>query len=122
MHRFKAVIFSIILALFLPVALAEPPRQQPPDNKSAEALPVAELVQQARKSVVIIHGQGRDRNSIGIGSGFVVSDQGLIATNLHVIGQGRPITVELADGSEKPVRQIHAWPTIIRLRNRSKRL
>jgi regulator of sirC expression with transglutaminase-like and TPR domain len=105
----KPAIFSIILGLILPLAAAEPPRPQPPANESAKPLPVQDLVQQARKSVVVIHGQGRDRNSMGIGSGFLVSDEGLVATNLHVIGQGRPITVELADGSEKPVRRIHAW-------------
>ena len=27
---------------------------------------------------------------------------GLIATNFHVIGEGRPIAVELADGSKVP--------------------
>lgn len=109
MYRIKVFILLIVFGRFLPAAVADPPRPQAPASESAEALSVQELVQQAQKSVVVIHGQGRDRNATGIGSGFLVSDQGLVATNLHVIGQGRPITVELADGTEKPVRRIHAW-------------
>ncbi len=34
-----------------------------------------------------------------MGTGFVVGD-GLIATNLHVIGEGRPIMVQLPDGTK----------------------
>ncbi len=68
-----------------------------------------ELARQAREAVVVIHGHGRDRDSVGIGSGFLVSNESLVATNLHVIGQGRPITVELADGTEKSVKRVYAW-------------
>jgi regulator of sirC expression with transglutaminase-like and TPR domain len=38
----------------------------------------------------------------------VVSADGLIATNLHVIGEARPIDVQFADGRKFPVTAIHA--------------
>ena len=44
----------------------------------------------------------------GLGTGFVVSGDGLIATNLHVIGEARPLTVELEDGTELEVEAVHA--------------
>lgn len=46
---------------------------------------------------------------MGIGSGFVISNDGLIATNLHVIGEGRNIRVEFPDGTSRSVTAIHAW-------------
>lgn len=45
----------------------------------------------------------------GQGTGFVISADGLVATNLHVIGEGRPVAVTLADGRVFPVREIRAW-------------
>jgi S1-C subfamily serine protease len=41
--------------------------------------------------------EGRDGKEGGVGSGFIVSSNGLIATSLHVIGEARPITVHLAN-------------------------
>ncbi len=52
---------------------------------------------------------GRGGRRGGIGTGFVVSRDGLIATNLHVIGEARPIEIEFSDGSRLPVKGIHAW-------------
>lgn len=49
-------------------------------------------------SVVVIRGTGRDGRQDGLGSGFIIDENGLIATNLHVIGEGRSFVVELADG------------------------
>ena len=43
-----------------------------------------------------------------MGTGFVLSADGLIATNLHVIGEGRPLTVELADGKRLTPISVHA--------------
>src|SRR5690606_34673525 len=42
------------------------------------------------------------------GSGFIVDGNGLIATNLHVIGEARPITVRTAHGKKFPVVEVHA--------------
>ena len=51
---------------------------------------------------------GRDGRQQGLGSGFVIAADGLIATNMHVIGQGRPIAVHLADGKRYNVTSVHA--------------
>lgn len=75
---------------------------------SASNIEIPEIVRKVRDSVVVITFTGRDGKQQGIGTGFVVDPDGLIATNLHVIGEARPITVRLADGSEHPVTNIHA--------------
>lgn len=50
---------------------------------------------------------GRDGERSGTGSGFLIGD-GLVVTNLHVIGEGRAIEVELYDGTLCPVTEVHA--------------
>ena len=69
---------------------------------------VARLVEKARPSVVVITITGRDGTPEGIGTGFVVSPDGLIATNLHVIGEARPIEVRSADGKTYEVVAVEA--------------
>ncbi len=51
---------------------------------------------------------GRDGKRQGLGTGFVVGADGLIATNMHVLGEARPIQVRLADGKTCEVTSIHA--------------
>ena len=75
---------------------------------SAEDLTVEQLAERAKDSVVVITVTGRDGKSHGLGTGFVVSSDGLIATNLHVIGEARPISVELKGGRKYPVTAVHA--------------
>src|SRR5262249_18479977 len=69
---------------------------------------VEELAASARKSIVVVVFAGRDGKPQGLGTGFVVSKDGLIATNLHVIGEARPVTVQLADGTRHAVTAVHA--------------
>ncbi len=69
---------------------------------------VVELAKTAKPSVVVITTTGRDGKQHGIGTGFVIGADGLIATNLHVLGEARPITVQLADGKRHPVTSVHA--------------
>ncbi|MBM4005206.1 MAG: tetratricopeptide repeat protein [Planctomycetes bacterium] len=69
---------------------------------------VEELARAARDAVVLVTVKGRDGRQRGLGTGFVVSDDGLIATNHHVVGEGRPISVQLASGKTLDVTAVHA--------------
>ena len=69
---------------------------------------VQELAAIAKKSVVVVTFMGRDGQRQGLGAGFIVTEDGLIATNLHVIGEARPIRVELFDGRKFDVTAVHA--------------
>jgi regulator of sirC expression with transglutaminase-like and TPR domain len=76
-------------------------------DKNAPEKTVAQIAEQARKSVVMITFTGRDGQRQGLGTGFVVGD-GLIATNLHVLGEGRHLAVQLAGGKRHDVTAVHA--------------
>ena len=117
--RAKWLLVFVGLGLFLPFSAEEavaqrkpapsrapvPGKAAPESNlKSVEALTTAAL-----KSVVVISHYGRDGKEDGVGAGFVVSSDGLVATSLHVIGEARPIKVRLADGEQREVTAIHAW-------------
>jgi regulator of sirC expression with transglutaminase-like and TPR domain len=43
-----------------------------------------------------------------LGTGFVISNEGLIATNLHVIGRGHRLQVETSDAKIYEVEEVHA--------------
>ncbi len=73
-----------------------------------QARTVEQIAESAKKCVVIITGPGRDGRGQTLGTGFVVAADGLIATNLHVIGEGRPISVQLPDGKRHEVTDVHA--------------
>lgn len=93
---------ALCACLLLPVVVhADTP-------KTAPVKTVAEVAAAVKESVVVLLYTGRDGRPHGLGSGFVVSADGLIATNLHVIGEGRPITVLLPDGSKHQAVAVHA--------------
>lgn len=75
---------------------------------AVETTSIEELVSIVRDSIVTIRHTGRDGDDQGLGTGFVIDAEGLIATNMHVIGEGRPIRVQLADGSQHDVIEVHA--------------
>ena len=68
-----------------------------------------DLLREARPSLVTLEADDRDGGNGGLGSGFVISSDGRVVTCLHVIGEGRPVTVRLADGRRLPVRSVEAW-------------
>lgn len=106
----------LLLAAGIGAAQEEPARQDaPPASPSQPAVGplvpdrlVRDLVQQVRPSVAVIRVAGRDGRRHGLGTAFVVAADGLLGTNLHVIGEGRSIEVQLADGSVHPVQLIYA--------------
>ena len=68
---------------------------------------VEEIAAEVKPSVVKIMQVGREGLD-GIGTGFVVSADGLIATNLHVIGEARRLEVETPDGVRHEVTEVTA--------------
>ena len=91
-------------------AKATPPAKKSPAKKAAPADSdwVEQLVTKCQPSVVVITVQGREGKQDGLGSGFVVRPDGLIATNLHVIGEARPIHVRFTNGKQFPVVAVEA--------------
>ena len=85
---------------------ATAPASAPPDEP--QSLSAEALAAQAAKSLVVIRSTDRTGGELGLGTGFVISSDGLIATAWHVIGDGREIRVELADGRSLPVTAVHA--------------
>jgi S1-C subfamily serine protease len=59
-------------------------------------LTTAQIAKKASSSVVVIHGK-TDSGDV-LGSGFVVSKDGKIVTNLHVIRDMKTASVQLANG------------------------
>jgi serine protease Do len=100
-EHWMKVVSVLAFALLASVAADK----KPVVNESPD---VVALTERAKKSVVVVTQFGRDGRQDGVGSGFVVSSDGLIATCLHVIGEGRPITVQLADGRKFDATEVHA--------------
>ncbi len=95
--------------ILTPLVLADEaaPAASPTVTPPAVSPSVEQLTERVRKSVAVIVSDGRNGQREGLGSGFVVAD-GLIATNFHVIGEGRGVRVQLADGREFEATAIHA--------------
>ena len=90
-------------------ATAETPAAGAPDKPVEKQTDktVEELARGAKPAIVTIRFRGRRGGDEGLGTGFFVG-AGLVATNLHVIGEARPISVELADGTLHEVTAVHA--------------
>jgi S1-C subfamily serine protease len=96
------LVFSCLLGAFgcaarQPAAPAEPTRAEV--ARAALRTP-AEIAARSTPSVVSV------RTEQSLGTGFVVSSDGLIATNLHVIAGNADITVTLSDHREFQVVEI----------------
>ncbi len=75
----------------------------PANIKEGRKLSAKELIEQYKPAIVRIEGDA------GVGTGFVVAEDGRIATNLHVILGSRELKVTFADGRTLPVREIASY-------------
>jgi regulator of sirC expression with transglutaminase-like and TPR domain len=112
--RLVALFFSVIVVA-LALAPADGARAVDPASE-AESVPMSpllpnlkELVDQVQKSVVVVSFAGRNGGEQGLGSGFIIREDGLIATNLHVLGEARPISVRTQDGKKYDVKTVFAY-------------
>ncbi|MBI3838159.1 MAG: trypsin-like peptidase domain-containing protein [Planctomycetia bacterium] len=98
------------MARWVAIAIAQEAQAESPPGEATPpaAESVEQLTQKARKSVAVITSVRRDGQHEALGSGFVIAPDGLIATNFHVIGEGRAIRVQLADGRQFDATAIHA--------------
>lgn len=98
-----------LLLLLLSVYFACSVVEAAPKAKSPapKAQTTADLAESIAPSLVKITQLGREGTD-GIGSGFIVSADGLIATNLHVIGEARRLQIEMNDGKTHAVTSVHA--------------
>ncbi|WP_339833636.1 DegQ family serine endoprotease [uncultured Parvibaculum sp.] len=55
-------------------------------------------------------GAPRGRQAMALGSGFIISADGYVVTNNHVVGDGKDITVVRDDGTEMPAKLIGRDP------------
>ncbi|MDG1895851.1 MAG: transglutaminase family protein [Fuerstiella sp.] len=106
--------FIVLITCFSPLADAQEPAADAavgPTTVAEESVPsersLPDLAKEVKQSLVVVHATGRDRRSSAQGTGFVISSDGLIATARHVIGDRRPIRVELTDGTSLPVTHVH---------------
>lgn len=77
-------------------------------SKEEGTFSVTKLTKLGRPSIVVIGFHGRDGKPQGMGTGFVISKDGLVATNLHVIGEARSIFVQTAEGKSLKVKEVYA--------------
>lgn len=98
--------WTLLLPFLMPLghAVLVPAQPFPPDPDRR----LERLIERAGQSVVVVHFTDRDGERKGMGTGFVIDGEGLIATNLHVIGEARAIYVTLPDGRSLEVKRVHA--------------
>ena len=92
---------AFLLALLLGIATTPAFADEP--NTLVKPQILKKVIQSVGPAVATIRVKGRDGQQIGIGTGFVIDATGLIATNFHVITEGRPFTVEMPSGRTLPV-------------------
>jgi regulator of sirC expression with transglutaminase-like and TPR domain len=99
------------VAVFLAGCAGPAPRSSPAEAAAA-GLPTTNaleaLVAAAHESIVTITPLDREGRDNGVGAGFIIDPEGLIATSLHVIGEARPMRVTLADGRRLEVTEVLA--------------
>ena len=114
--------FTITPQALSSTAAASPAASQPAVQLAANsdtAQDLTEVVARATQSVVTITSQGMSRSrfspfgipSSGVGSGVVVTADGLILTNNHVVEGADQLTVTTADGQELSATVARTDPT-----------
>ncbi len=98
----QAYLLALLLSIITIPTFADKP------NTLVKPQVLKKVIQSVGPAVATIRVKGRDGQQIGIGTGFVIDATGLIATNFHVITEGRPFTVEMPSGRMLPVKAVES--------------
>ncbi len=78
-------------------------------EKWFDAEAVSKAIKNVQPATVVVQQKGRDGDVRGKASGFVIdAEEALVATNFHVIGEGRPVEVVFQSGQRLEVSEIYA--------------
>ncbi|MGM0574163.1 MAG: trypsin-like peptidase domain-containing protein [Myxococcota bacterium] len=135
--RTAATVLALCLVALAPTGLAAPPEKLWTEQSHAEPLdpdaPVrmsafSRLAEDLSPAVLYINvvkasgashhpfgpmfGRGGGRPVAGLGSGFVIHEDGLALTNHHVIDSARQIEVKLQDGSTYDAEVVGSYPQL----------
>jgi hypothetical protein len=96
---------SIRTATLLAALIAAPAAaQQPAAPRASDAVPAAvtprQIAARAHAALLMIRALDADGDTIGLGTGFLVSADGKFVTNYHVIQEAARLSVKLLDGAE----------------------
>ena len=96
---------SIRTATLLATLVAAPAAaQQPAAPRTSDAAQAAvtprQIAARAHAALLMIRALGADGDTIGLGTGFLVSADGKFVTNYHVIQEAARLSVKLLDGAE----------------------
>jgi S1-C subfamily serine protease len=74
-------------------------------------LGLGDLINRANQGVVLINIENRSGQKVAFGSGFLIDDKGLVATNFHVVAQAAKARVvfEFKDGNTAGVKCMRAY-------------
>jgi len=76
------------------------------------ALTIPQIVKKWNESILLIKSIDRNGNILGQGSGFVISENGEIATNYHVVKSSHSVLIQFVNGkSYQEVSLIAGYPT-----------
>lgn len=106
---FSNLLFGILVLVLLGLCWKPEVLEAAEKKPTKSQVPnIASLAEKLKPSVVVVRQFGRQGRQEGVGTGFVVAKDGLIATCYHVVGEARPISVELADGRKFEVNEVYA--------------
>jgi S1-C subfamily serine protease len=104
----KVPVFRTSAAILLGFASLTAAAAQSKPPVSSKELTVAEIVRRSSGAVVQVVVSDEAGKEISLGSGFIVSTDGMIVTNFHVIQNAHSAVAKLADGSFMPVEGVAA--------------
>ena len=110
MNRNRFITAMVMGGIFLLQACSSGPK-----HPSPMPWPLKELVASIKASVVTVVNYDLDDTVSSIGSGFFISEEGILLTNYHVLEGAYRAAIRMPDGSQHPVEAVVAKSPLVDL-------